>query len=92
MQYWSQNHSFNALTRWRKLQLVIPLFGTLVGFCVTFASMLEIFGLTTVASYFVGLLLTLAIGLFLWSLIGRMLSRNLLRSYLSEFSELFPQK
>jgi hypothetical protein len=92
LQYWSQNHSPKALTRWKKLQLVIPLLGTLAGFCITFASMFEIFGLTTVFSYVVALLLTSVIGLFVWSQIGRILSRNLLRSYLSEFSELFPQK
>lgn len=92
MQYWSQNHSPKALSRWRKLQLVIPLLGILVGICVTSASMLEIFGVPTVASYAVALLLTSVIGIFVWSQIGRILSRNLLLSYLSEFSELFPQK
>ncbi len=92
MQYWYQNHSPNAFTGWRKLQLVIPFSGTLVGVCVTLASILEIFGFSTVGSYFVALLVTSAIGLFVWWQLGRTLSRNLLRSYLSESSELFPQR
>jgi hypothetical protein len=92
MQYWSTNHSPKAFTTWKKLQLVIPWFGTLAGVCITFASTFEILGLTTATSYFVALVLTSVIGLFVWSQISRLLSRNLLRSYLSEFPELFPQR
>ncbi len=92
MQDWSQNHASKAFARWKKLQLLIPVFGTLVGLCITFASMLEISGFPTAVSYVLAVLLTFALGLLAWWQIGRMLSRNLLRSYFSEFSELFPQK
>jgi hypothetical protein len=92
IQYWSKNHSQEAFTRWRKLQLLLPLLGVLIGFCISSASVLEIFGLSTVASYLLALLLVSIIGLLVWFQIGRILSRNLVRSYLSESVELFPQK
>ncbi len=92
IEYWNKYHSQEAFTRWRKLQLLTPFLGTLVGACIASASTLEIFGFATSASYLVALLVTSVIGILVWLLIGRILSKNLLRSYLSESKEFFPQK
>jgi O-antigen/teichoic acid export membrane protein len=92
IQYWSKYHSQEAFTRWRKLQVLTPYIGTLVGVCIALASALEILGLATFASYLVALLVISVVGFLVWLQIGRILSKNLVRSYLSESKELFPQK
>ncbi|BDA69063.1 hypothetical protein CAL7716_032290 [Calothrix sp. PCC 7716] len=84
IEYWNEYHSQEAFTRWRKIQLLTPFTGTLVGVCIAFASTLEIFGFATVASYLVALLATSVVGVLVWLQIGRILSKNLLRAYLSE--------
>lgn len=92
LKYWSQNRSPSALSRWSKLQLLIPLLGTAVGIDIVLASMLEMFGLPTLPSYLLSLLVTILIGSLVWSQIGIILGKRLLRSYLAEFSEFSHQR
>jgi type IV secretory pathway VirB6-like protein len=89
---WYQNTSPLTFTKWAKLELLIPFLGTLSGVCIIFASMLEIFGLSTFLSYLISLVATSLIGSLVWSEIGMMLGRNVLRSYLSNFSKLSHQR
>lgn len=92
VQDWEQNHSPATLPRWGKLQLLIPFVGTIIGFSITFASMLEIFGLPTLPSYLISLLVTTLLGSWVWSEIGNLLGRRLLRSYLAKSSEFSHQR
>lgn len=92
VQDWSRTLSPVTLSRWTKLQLLIPFLGTAAGICITFASVLELFRLPTLPSYLVSLLVTTLIGSLVWSQIGIILGRRLLRSYLADFSELSHQR
>ncbi len=92
VQDWIENHSPKTLPRWAKLQLLIPFIGTVVGICIAFASMLEIFGLPTLPAYLISLLVTILVALWVWSEIGNLLGRRLLRSYLAQSSKLSHQR
>lgn len=83
VQDWIQNHSPATLPRWAKLQLFIPFIGTAIGVSIALASMLEIFGVPTLPSYLLSLLVTSLVGSWVWSEIGNLLGRRLLRSYLA---------
>jgi hypothetical protein len=84
VQDWIGNHSPAALPRWGKLQLLVPFIGTVIGVGIAFASMLEIFGLPTVPSYFLSFLSTSLVATWVWGEIGKLLGRRLLRSYLAK--------
>ena len=89
---WIQNHSPATLPRWAKLQLLFPFIGTAIGICIAFASLLEIFGLPTLPAYLISLLATILLAIWVWSEIGNLLGRRLLRSYLAKSSELSHQR
>ncbi|WP_069108567.1 hypothetical protein [Fortiea contorta] len=89
---WDKNHSLVILSRWAKLQLLIPFLGIAAGVFIAFGAMLEIFGLPTLPSYLISLLATILIGSLVWSEIGVILGRRLLRSYITDFSEFFHQR
>lgn len=84
VQDWIENHSPAALPTWAKLQLLVPFIGTAIGVGIAFASMLEIFGLPTVPSYFLSFLGTSLVAAWAWGEIGKLLGRRLLRSYLAK--------
>ncbi|WP_339461371.1 hypothetical protein [Nodularia spumigena] len=92
VQDWIQNHSPTTLPRWAKLQLLIPFIGTAIGICIALASMLEIFGLPTLPSYLLSLLVTTLVGSWVWAEIGNLLGRRLLRSYLAKSAKLSHQR
>ncbi|MDH6056253.1 hypothetical protein [Umezakia ovalisporum] len=89
---WIENHSSSTLPRWGKLQLLIPFIGISIGVYIAFASLLEILGLTTLPSYLLSLLGTTFLCLWVWSEIGNLLFRKLLRSYLDKSSKLSHQR
>ncbi|MFH7026369.1 MAG: hypothetical protein ACHBN1_13420 [Heteroscytonema crispum UTEX LB 1556] len=89
VEHWSQNFVVSTLPKWEKLQLLIPFLQTASGVCIVLAFILETFGLPTLPSYLVSLILTVAIASFVWSKIGINLARHLLHSYfLNEFAKL----
>lgn len=92
LRYWSKTQFPNPISRWGRLQLLLPFVGTNIGVWLFIASSLEIiFGFPTVISYVVSLLLIAAINLLIWWLLGRILSRQLIHSYLAQMTE-FPQQ
>ncbi|MEA5515425.1 hypothetical protein [Nodularia sp. UHCC 0506] len=92
VQDWMKNHSSSTLPRWAKLQLLIPFIGTAIGVCIAFASLLEIFGLPTLPAYLISLLSTILAASWIWSEIGHLLGRRLLRSYLAQSAKLSHQR
>ncbi|GAX34441.1 hypothetical protein NIES3585_04420 [Nodularia sp. NIES-3585] len=92
VQDWIQNHSPTTLPRWAKLQLLIPFIGTAIGVCIAFSSILEIFGLPTLPAYLISLLVITLVAAWVWSKIGNLLGRRVLRSYLAESSKLSHQR
>lgn len=84
VQYWERNLSPQTLPRWGRLQLSLPFLGTAVGVCIALAASLEILGLSTLVAYLLSLLLTLGLGLIVWSQIGKTLGKRALRFYLAE--------
>ncbi|WP_414550427.1 hypothetical protein [Anabaena sp. CCY 0017] len=92
VQDWIKNHSPQTLPRWAKLQLLTPFVGTAIGVSIACASMLEIFGLPTLPAYLISLIGTSFVAAWVWSEIGHILGRRLLRSYLAKSSELSHQR
>ena len=89
---WSRNQFTNPISLWGRLQLLLPFVGTNIGVWLFIASSLEIiFGFATVISYVFSLLLVAAINLLIWWLLGRILGRQLIRSYLAQVTEFPPQ-
>lgn len=92
LRYWSRNQSTNPISRWGRLQLLLPFVGTNIGVWLFIASCLSIiFGFPTVISYAVSLLLLAAINLLIWWLLSRILGRQVISSYLAGMTE-FPRQ
>ncbi|HYW18250.1 MAG TPA: hypothetical protein VE956_02880 [Nodularia sp. (in: cyanobacteria)] len=92
VQDWIENHSPTTLPRWAKLQLLIPFIGTDIGVFIAFASILEIFDVPTLPAYFISLLVNILVASWVWSELGNLLGRRLLRSYLAKSSKLSHQR
>lgn len=87
----SRNRVPEPIFRRERFQLLLPFVGTNIGAWLFLSSSLEIiFGLSTVISYIVSLLLVAATNLLSWWLFSRILGRQLIRSYLNQMTE-FPR-
>lgn len=87
--YWSQNSSPSTLPAGGRLQVVVPFSGTMGGFCIFFASGLEVLGLPVLPSLFLALLGTGLLSYGVWLQLGRMLSQRAVRSYINRSAD-FP--
>lgn len=80
MQDWSKNLPPQTLSEKERLQFLIPFFSTAAGFCIFLASGLEIFGLPTLLSYAVSVLLTVLISSLVGARIGKNIDQRILGS------------
>lgn len=90
VKYWSNNFSPDTLPQGGGIQVLLPFIGTTIGLCFLLTSVMEVLGLALLPSLFLSLLLTIVIGQWAWTELGRTLSRRLVRSYLDQFSD-FPK-
>lgn len=73
VQEWSRTRSTRTLAYLQGIQLQLPFLGICIGICIFLASGLEVFGFPTSLSYGVAIILTLFIGLLVWSQLSKLL-------------------
>jgi hypothetical protein len=91
IEYWSKNFSANALPAGGGMHIILPFSGMMAGVYIFIASGLEVLGLPVLPSLFFPLLVILPISYLAWLQLGRVLSQQALRHYLSENAD-FPSR
>lgn len=70
---WSISRSTRSLAYLQGIQLKLPFLGICIGICIFLASGLEVFGFPTSLSYGIAIILTLFIGILIWSQLSKLL-------------------
>ncbi|NJL87748.1 MAG: hypothetical protein HC886_19985 [Leptolyngbyaceae cyanobacterium SM1_1_3] len=73
IQAWSKSPSTRPLSKLKGPQILIPFVGICFGTCIFLAAGLSIFGFSLKVAFIVAAVLTLLIGLLIWSQFGKIL-------------------
>jgi hypothetical protein len=84
IEYWAKNNSANALPVHGGIQIILPFSGMMGGLYIFTAAGLEVFGVPVLPALLLSLLLIVLTSYLAWLQLGRVLSKQALRHYLSE--------
>lgn len=81
---WHKEFNSSYVSRWLRLQLAFPFAGIGIGVGIFLASVLMTLGLPTLLSWLTGILLTLLIGVVVWTILGKQMGQRAVGYYIDQ--------